>query len=180
MENGGLVVSVTTLNLLFVTLLYLPICLISYRWPYRRLSPAAKGLASAMLVAQVLVILLSLALETQSATDFETWLWDFHEEWNIPATLASVQLAMVGGVALLTSWHAKLRPAWQRLYAVAIGLVFIFWRWTNFSRCTRPFRIGKCVTLPWALSLYWQRWWWLCVRREAHGFGILVFSWAWA
>ena len=126
MENGGLVVSVTTLNLLFVTLLYLPICLISYRWPYRRLSPAAKGLASAMLVAQVLVILLSLALETQSATDFETWLWDFHEEWNIPATLASVQLAMVGGVALLTSWHAKLRPAWQRPYAVAIGLVFLF------------------------------------------------------
>ena len=72
MENGGLFVSVTTLNLLFVMLLYLPICLICYRWPYRRLSPAAKGLARAMLVAQVLVILLSLALENQPASSFDS------------------------------------------------------------------------------------------------------------
>ena len=102
MEGRQLVVSAEALVRIFVFLLYLPVVLVSYRWLIPRLSSSAKVLSSGMLVAQVMVIVL--ALQVQSSSQFGRWLWDLHEEWNIPATLASVQLAVVGGVALLTSW----------------------------------------------------------------------------
>ena len=77
-----------------------------------------------MLAAQIVVILL--ATQVQPATKFEHWLWNFHEEWNIPATFAAVQLAAVGGVALFTAWFARTQAALLRWYWVAIGLVFLF------------------------------------------------------
>ena len=77
-----------------------------------------------MLATQILIIFAS--LEVQTSTDFDRWLWDFHEEWNIPAAFAYLQLAMVGGVALLTAGLVRGRPALLRLYLVAIGLIFLF------------------------------------------------------
>ena len=77
-----------------------------------------------MLAAQILVILL--AAQIQPASKFDYWLWNFHEEWNIPATFAAVQLAAVGGVALLTAWYAKAQAALMRWYWLGIGLVFLF------------------------------------------------------
>ena len=123
MGNSEFVVSTEALIRVFVFLLYVPTGLISYWLLFPRLSPTSKRLASGMLAAQVLVIVVS--LEMQSYTSIERWLWDLKTEWNIPATLASTQLAIVGGVALVTAWFAKARPAWQRLYLVGTGLVFL-------------------------------------------------------
>ena len=109
---------------IFAFLLYAPVVLISYWKLIPRLSPTAKRIANAFLAAQVLVIAIS--LEIQPSSSFEWWLWHLDREWNIPSTLASVQLALVGGAALITAWLAKARPAWRRLYLLGIGLVFLF------------------------------------------------------
>lgn len=124
MNNGELLVSADTLTRIFLFLLYAPVVLISYRWLMPRLSPTSRRLASAMLAGQILVI--AVALEIRPGSAYERWLWNVKMEWNIPSTLASIQLALVGGVALITAWLAKARSAWHRLYLVGIGLVFLF------------------------------------------------------
>ena len=124
MDSGGFVVSAEALIRIFVVLLYVPIFGITYFQLFRRLSPTSRRLAFGMLAAQVLVIVL--ALEIRPASYYEWWLWHLDLEYNIPATLASTQLALVGGVALVTARLARTRPAWQRLYLVAVGLVFLY------------------------------------------------------
>ena len=124
MGNSEFVVSTEALIRVFVFLLYVPTGLICYWRLFPRLSPTSKRLASGILAVQVLVILVS--LEMQSYSSVERWLWHLKSEWNIPATLASTQLALAGGIALITAWFAKARPVWQRLYLVGIGLVFLF------------------------------------------------------
>ena len=124
MENGGLFVTVGTLNRLSVLVLYLSIGLICYFRLFPRLLPTARRLAIFFLVAQVLVIIVSLQIQPSSA--FERWLWRLNGEWNIAATLASTQMALVGGVALATAWLAKSRPALRRFYLVAVSLVFLY------------------------------------------------------
>ena len=107
-----------------VLLVYAPVCLVAYWRLIPRLSLGAKRLAGGMLAAQILVILL--AALVQPATRFDSWLWNFHEEWNIPATFATAQLAAVGGVALLSACFARSQAALLRGYWVGIGLVFLF------------------------------------------------------
>ena len=109
---------------IFIFLLYVPTCVISFWQLIPRLSRNSARLASLMLLAQLVVVVLSLELNATSS--FDRWLWNFHEEWNIPATLASTQLGMVGGVALLTAWLAPSRPAMDRFYLGATGCVFLF------------------------------------------------------
>ena len=125
-------VSADALIRLFPFLLYVPVCLFVYWKLIPRLSPTAKLLASVFLAAQVLVIVL--ALEIRPFSNFSPWLWYLHEEWNIPSTLASMQLFLVSGVALVTAWLAKVRSAWQRFYLVAIGLVFLFLAWDEYFK----------------------------------------------
>ena len=117
-------ISTSELIRISVVLFYVPIVFISYWRLIPRLSPSAKLLAGGMLAAQIFVIVASLGI--QATPDFDKWLWDFHEEWNIPATLASAQLAVVGGVGLVSAWLARGRPALLRVYLVAVGLVFLF------------------------------------------------------
>ena len=82
MESVELVVSAKTMTRIFVFILYVPICLFVYWRLIPRLSTTSKRLASFMLVAQVLVIVVS--MEIRPASDFERWLWDLGKEWNIP------------------------------------------------------------------------------------------------
>jgi len=103
---------------------YVPVCLAAYWRLIPHLSLGAKRLAGAMLAAQILIILL--AAQIQPVSRFDNWLWNFHEEWNIPATFATVQLAVVGGVALLTASFARAQAALLRWYWLGIGLVFLF------------------------------------------------------
>ena len=130
MDSGQILVSAETLNSSFVFLLYVPVCLAVYRQLIPRLSPTSKRIATGMLAAQVLVIVV--ALKIRPTSYFEWWAWHLDLEYNIPATLASAQLALVGGVALVTARLASARPAWHRLYLVAIGLVFMFLAWDEF------------------------------------------------
>ena len=124
MAVGELFLTTEAFIRIFVFLLYVPVCVISYWQLIPRLSRTSARVASLMLIVQLLVIVLS--LEAQLTSKFDRWLWDFHEEWNIPATLASAQLGMVGGVALLTAWLARARARFFRLYLAGIGLVFVF------------------------------------------------------
>ena len=117
---------------MFVLLLYALLGCVAYRRLMPRLLPAAKHLALAMLAAQVIAIVVP--LEYPFTSDYQESLWSLHGmwwhwhggEWNIPAMLASTQLALIGGVALLTSRIDRARPSWQRVYLVGIGLVFLF------------------------------------------------------
>ena len=124
MSNHERVLLGVTLIRISVFVLYALFGVISYRRLYPRLSPFCRRLATAMLMAQVAVIFL--AIPEHPASVFDRWLWDVHEEGNIPASLASAQLALVAGAALATAWLARGKPAWQRLYLAGIGLVFLF------------------------------------------------------
>lgn len=119
-----MLVSPQVLISLFVVLLYGLLCLFAYRLIMPRLTRAAAGLAILMLLAQVAVI--AVALEFRAEWGLDPWLWDLNQDWNIPSVVASTQLALVAGAALLTAWLAKAQAAWMRLYLVAIGLIFLF------------------------------------------------------
>ena len=65
-------------------------------------------------------------------TGYERWLWNLHEEWNIPATFASTQLAWAGGCALLIAYFGKSRSRVQRGYWTVFGLTFLFFGLDEF------------------------------------------------
>ncbi|MDE2820929.1 MAG: hypothetical protein OXI40_14445 [Chloroflexota bacterium] len=143
-----------SLNRVFVLLLYVPVCLIAYRWLIPRLSPVSKRIASGFLLAQILAILLS--LEIQPASAFEEWLWKLDHARNIPSSLASTQLTLVGVAALATAWLAVGRSAWQRLYLIGIGLVFPYiglddffdWQLLDQSEIKEPYLLfGAAVVV---------------------------------
>ena len=123
MNSSFLLLSSDGLTVVSFFLFYAAVGLVSYRLLMPRLSPAARRLAAGIFLTQVLVAIV--ALKIQPETSFERWLWDFEEEWNVPATLASVQMALVGGVAILAAWLDRARPAWQRAYFVGIGLLYL-------------------------------------------------------
>ena len=128
MGNGEIIVSPDTINRIFLISLYLPIALISYWRLIPGLSQTAKRLAIALLGTQVFVILWS--TEWQPSSNFEHWLQILTGEYNIPATLASAQLALVGCVALFT---AKIVKA-HRLYNIGVGLVFLFFALDEYHK----------------------------------------------
>ena len=108
-----------------ILLLYVPVCLIVFWRLVPRLSPISKRLATIMLAAQVLIIVVSLETRPGSTSEFLFWYLD--GEGNFPAALAATQLALVGAVAMLVAWLARARPTGHRLYFAAIGLVFLYW-----------------------------------------------------
>lgn len=113
-----------------VFLLYAPICLVVLRWLAPRLSPPWRLLAIVMLAAQILF----LAAGLQNIPRWDTWGWlvGLDQEWNIPSTFASVQLAVVSGAAFLTALLARARPAQFRLNLVALGLLFLAFAWDEY------------------------------------------------
>lgn len=115
--------SVTDLNRLLVIALYLPVCLLVYKRLFPRLSRTSKLLATFFLAAQVLVIWLSLTFQFRPGA--AGWLWHLDKEYNIPATLASTQLATIGFVALITAWLSRRQVLWRRLFYAGIGVIFI-------------------------------------------------------
>ncbi len=116
--------SVLSRILASLLILFVPVCLISYRQLIPSLSPPARRLAGAMLALQAIVIGLSLLL--QPATAFEERLWSINREFNIPSIVASIQLGSVAGLALLGAWHARRQSAVTRLYLLGLFLVFSY------------------------------------------------------
>ena len=150
MDTFEILVSSEALLHVFVVLLYLPVCLVCYWQIIPRLSPTSRLIASVVLAAQVLVIVVSFAVRPSS--EYEEWLWLLDKEWNIPSIIQSLQLAMVGGAALLTSRLARSEPAWQRLFLAGFGLIFLYfgldeffsWKFchTNWKTCYRSLGIA--------------------------------------
>lgn len=112
-------------------LLYAPIGVFAYKKLIPRLPASARRLLSLLLLAQLLAVVM--ALETESRSGFERWLWHLNAEWNAPATLSTIQMSLVGGVAIVAAWLASGRSIWQRLYLLAIGLVFLFLAYDEYS-----------------------------------------------
>lgn len=104
-------------------LLYLPVVLVHVRLLAPRLSAMARRLSAIMLALQLILIVV--ALEHGSSAPWTRWLWNMHEEWNILATFASMQLALVGAVALAVALFAR-AARWRRVYQLLLGLVFLF------------------------------------------------------
>ncbi len=123
-------VSLETLIRILICLLYVPTCLFVYWRLIPRLSIPSRLLASLFLVAQILVIALS--LEIKPASDFERWFWDLNQERNSAAALASTQLALVSAVAFVSALLPRAWQTSQRLYLAGIGLVFLFFAWDEF------------------------------------------------
>ena len=132
MVNSAAVALAQGLIHLSVILLYLAASLFAYWRLIPRLSRAAKYLATIALAVQVILIVLSRV--TQNSSGFTHWLWRLDTEWNVPSTLASTQLALVGGAALLTAWIAANRASGLRLYLAGVGLVVLFLGYDEYSR----------------------------------------------
>ena len=117
-------VSPQTLIGILVALLFAIIAGFSWLRLIPLLSPSGARLALGMLALQVVVI--ALGHLHHPPLHFDRWLWDLHEEWNVAAALASLQLGIVGGIALTTAWLARARRPAFRLYCFAIAIVFFF------------------------------------------------------
>jgi len=120
-------------NLVYIAIFlsYLLVGFTVYRWLWLRLQPFARWLALVFLTAQIVAIVMSGA--TASSSGLAYWLWHLDMEWNIPSALASMQLALVGAVAILVAWLWIKPPAWQRLYFVGIAIVFLFFAYDEFA-----------------------------------------------
>ena len=123
MGTSEITISTVALTRILILLAYAPVCIVCYWWLIPRLAPGAKRLASVMLGAQILVLLL--ALEAKTTSIFDQWLVDLNGEWNIPTTIASVQMAMTVSVAFLTAWLAKSVSRRIRLYLFGAGLALL-------------------------------------------------------
>ena len=131
MDVGAIKVSVDALVAFGVIALYAPVIIFSYQYLIPRLSPSARNHANVMLSAQILVVFA--ALFFQPSSNYEGWLFQLHKEGNISSTLASMQLALVGGVALFTARLAKAKPTWHRLYFGGTGLTFLILALDEFT-----------------------------------------------
>lgn len=105
-------------------ILYVSVMLIAFRWLIPRLAPAGKALASVMLAAQALAA--GAALFIAFSSELEIWLVHLNRERNIPAILSSLQMALVGFVALLIAWKLKRQQTWRLLYYVGLGILFLY------------------------------------------------------
>ena len=113
-----------------IFLLYAPICLVVLRWLAPLLSPSFRLLALGMLAAQILI--LALGLQDIPTWDTLGWLRHLDQEWNIPSTLASTQLAVVSGTAFMSALLARSRHPLYRLYLVVIGMLFLTFAWDEY------------------------------------------------
>lgn len=122
-DNSGIVVSGEAIIHALIFLLYVTVFIVGYRQLLPRLTKTSKRIAAVMLAAQILVIVL--ALHVSRSSTFDRWVWDINAEWNIPTTFATVQLAMVVGVAWITVWQVRARSGWLRLYLLGTSLVIL-------------------------------------------------------
>ena len=122
-ESREILISAEVLIRAIVLLLYVPVGLFTVRYVLQHLTTATRRLAYLMLATQVLIIAISLQMQPSSGV--EAWLWDLQWKYNIPGTFSSMQLALVGGVALATAWQARGCPLTYRLYHFGICAFFL-------------------------------------------------------
>ncbi len=113
-------------NLLRIVIpaLYLATALFFYRKLNPRLPAPAKTLATVLLIAQIAVLLLAVELDTSSS--YARKLVHINGERNLAAGLATLQLALVAGFALVYARLADAAPRWQRLCFFGLSLLFLY------------------------------------------------------
>ena len=124
MQNDTLYITVETMMRFALPPSYIIMIFVVYRWLVPNMSPLTRRMTHLLLALQLLAIVMSLYVEPPSS--FALWLWDVHEEWNFPATLSSVQLALVAGLALLGALVFRPGIMILRPYLVGVFLVFLF------------------------------------------------------
>lgn len=124
MDSTLFAVSAAAIDRVFVVLLAAPICIFAYWRMIPRLSPAFGVLASAALFVQALSLGMALGLLPIHSELY--WLWDPNREYNIPSTLASTQLALVGILALGAAWLFRSRFRGRSLYLATVGGLILF------------------------------------------------------
>lgn len=130
MESVERIISADALTRLFLVLLYAAAIFVSYRWLFPRFTPTCARIAGGFMAAQALTLIF--ALENPPSASPDWWLWDLNREYNIASALASAQLAVVGGVALMSAGLSRAAPAWRRVYLLAIAVVFLFLAWDEY------------------------------------------------
>ena len=123
MHSADIVISAGALMRVLVFLLYAPVCVAVVRGLFPRLARSGRLLAIGMLAAQIVILIVG--LEDSPRWELKGWLWHLDQEWNIPSTFASMQLAMVSGAALAAAFLSRSSPVRYRLYLVGIGLIFL-------------------------------------------------------
>ncbi|MDE2636901.1 MAG: hypothetical protein OXI30_11100 [Chloroflexota bacterium] len=123
--------SAISLIRIVVTLLYVLAAGSAYRWILPGLPPIAKGFVLLFFMAQAAVV--GVALTHEPTSSFEFWLWHLDREWNIQATLASLQLASIGFAALLIALLLRGQSLWRRLYFAALALLFLFLAYDEYA-----------------------------------------------
>lgn len=105
-------------------LLYLPALLIAFWKLMPRLPSYAQSIAKTLMLAQIVVVSLSLLFQFQGSV---TWkLVDMAKERNPATALAGLQLALVAGYSVMIAWQARSRPNWQRLYFLGLGAAYLY------------------------------------------------------
>lgn len=130
MQNTDFVISAGALMRIVVFLLYAPICWFVVRRLFPRLSLGGRLLATGMLAGQIVILVLG--LEDGPRWELKGWLWHLDQEWNIPSTFASIQLAVVSGAALAAALLARVYHGRYRLFITGLGLFFLFLAWDEY------------------------------------------------
>ena len=117
-------VSPYTFVQLFIALLYGAVGYLSFRWLLPRLSWPGRALALSMLAAQLLALFVATVIRPEST--YQSWLWGVNQEWNITASLASTQLALVGALAFIGALQARDHTPTLRGYLLLVSGLFFF------------------------------------------------------
>ncbi|MCY4145760.1 MAG: hypothetical protein OXE95_04785 [Chloroflexi bacterium] len=141
--DGVLVLSVAQVIAPFKYFVYLPACLLCVWLLLPRLTPFARRVAAATLVAQV--ILLLMALDMPSVDSFWGMIWHFDKEHNIPSAFSSTMFAFGGAMAMLVAAIGRERPVWQRLYLIGSGLVLLTLGIDEYYEALKHFNMAVSV-----------------------------------
>ena len=139
-DDGTLVLSMAQTIAPFKYFVYLPACLLCYWILVPRLSSFARRVATAALVAQV--ILLLMALDTPSDISFWGAGWHYDREHNIPSALSATMFAFAGAMGLLSAATGRDRRPWQRLYLLGIGLVLLALGFDDYYEALKNFNMA--------------------------------------
>ncbi|MYD11778.1 MAG: hypothetical protein F4X02_17250 [Chloroflexi bacterium] len=116
-------VSAETLIRIIILVIYVFVGLITFRLVLPHLTTLARRLAYLAFGVHVLAIAMYFLAQPSSSVD--VWLWNLKWKFNIPGTFSSMQLALVGGVALTTAWRARTYPLAYRMYHFGICAFFL-------------------------------------------------------
>ncbi len=139
-EEGTLVLSMAQTIAPFKYFVYLPACLLCYWILVPRLSTFGRRVATAGLVVQVILLLMSL----DSPSDISFWGagWHYDREHNIPSALSATMFAFAGAMGLLSAATGRERQPWQRLYLVGIGLVLLALGFDDYYEALKNFNMA--------------------------------------